>query len=104
VKDPDTIELWLVVARYTPKHKGAKDGFFYFLCDFPNQDLSLETIAQKALQMYRMRWKIEEMHKHIKQEYGWEKNAVDVLCGAEKHEPIAIIDDVLCVFTKKLCS
>ncbi|MFW5627864.1 MAG: transposase [Candidatus Cloacimonadaceae bacterium] len=73
VKDPDTIELWLVVARYTPKHKGAKDGFFYFLCDFPNQDLSLETIAQKALQMYRMRWKIEEMHKHIKQEYGWEK-------------------------------
>lgn len=73
LKSPNTIELWLVVARYTPKCKGAKDGFFYFLCDFPNQDLSSEMIAQKVLQMYRLRWKIEEMHKHIKQEYGWEK-------------------------------
>ena len=29
-------------------------------------------IIEKAIRMYRMRWKIEEVHKHIKQTYGWE--------------------------------
>ncbi len=36
-------------------------------------DLNLDTIAQKVLEMYRLRWKIEEVNKHVKQEYGWEK-------------------------------
>ncbi len=72
-KNPDTIEVWLVVARYTPTRKNRKDGYFYFLCDFPNMDLSPDIIAQKVLEMYRLRWKIEEVNKHVKQEYGWEK-------------------------------
>jgi hypothetical protein len=37
-KDPQAMEVWLVVARYVPE-KSTKAGFFYFLCDFPNQDL-----------------------------------------------------------------
>lgn len=73
VKDPCTTEAWLVVARYIPKNKKARNGLFYFLCDFPNQDLSLDEIMHKVIHMYRLRWKIEEVHRHVKQEYGWEK-------------------------------
>ncbi|MDP3014567.1 MAG: transposase [Candidatus Subteraquimicrobiales bacterium] len=73
VKHPDTIDTWMVVARYSPDHKG-RSGYFYFFCDFPGQpDLSAEKIIEKAIIMYRMRWKIEEVHRHLKQSYGWEK-------------------------------
>jgi len=72
-KHPDTIDTWLIVSRFSPDNKG-KQGYFYFLCDFPSQpQLTVEAIAEKALRMYRMRWKIEEVHRHVKQEYGWEK-------------------------------
>lgn len=72
-KHPDTIDTWLIVSRYKSDSNG-KQGYFYFLCDFPSQPhLTLEAIVEKALRMYRMRWKIEEVHRHIKQEYGWEK-------------------------------
>jgi hypothetical protein len=71
-KHPQTMDAWLVVARYASKHNG-KAGFFYFLCDFPNQDLSAEQVVSKAIHMYRLRWKIEEVHRHIKQDFGWEK-------------------------------
>lgn len=71
-KHPHTSDVWLIVARYVPRHNG-KAGFFYFLCDFPNQDLSAEQIIHKAINMYRLRWKIEEVHRHVKQSYGWEK-------------------------------
>lgn len=72
-KVPQTIEVWLVVARFIPKKKGGKAGFFYFFCDLPNQDLAMDMIMQKVIHMYNLRWKIEEMHRHVKQEYGWEK-------------------------------
>ena len=71
-KHPTTAEAWLVVARYASKNQD-NGGFFYLLCDFPNQDLSEEQIIHKALKMYKLRWKIEEVHRHIKQDYGWEK-------------------------------
>ena len=73
VKHPEAVETWLIVARYSKDKKG-REGYFYLLCDFPGQlNLSLEQIIFKALKMYRMRWKIEEVHRHIKQCYGWEK-------------------------------
>lgn len=73
LKHPDTIETWLVVARYN-KGRTGKNGFFYLLCDFPGQaNLTQSEIVAKALKMYRMRWKIEEVHRHLKQDYGWEK-------------------------------
>jgi len=71
-KSPTTLEAWLVVARYVPKNNKSKAGFFYFLCDFPDQDLSIEQIIHKVLGMYNLRWKIEEVHSHVKQDYGWE--------------------------------
>ena len=73
VKHPDTAGAWLVVARYQSGRNGEEGGSFYFLCDFPNQDLDADMIMEKVLKMYRLRWKIEEVHKHVKQEYGWEK-------------------------------
>lgn len=73
VKYPETMETWLVVARYEAQDNRGK-GFFYLFCDFPGQpDLTGEEIIAKALRMYRMRWKIEELHRHFKQAYGWEK-------------------------------
>jgi hypothetical protein len=72
-KHPDTIDTWLIVSRFSPDGQG-RQGYFYFLCDFPSQpQLTAEAIVKKVLRMYRMRWKIEEMHRHIKQAYGWEK-------------------------------
>ena len=72
VKHPETVETWLIVARYS-KDKNGKSGFFYLFCDFPGQpNLSQSEIIAKALKMYRMRWKIEEVHRHMKQAYNWE--------------------------------
>jgi len=73
IKNPDTIDTWLIVSRFSP-NKDGKEGYFYFLCDFPGQPhLSSNAIVKKAIRMYRIRWKIEEVHRHLKQEYGWEK-------------------------------
>ena len=72
VKQPELIDTWLVVARNTDG-SDSKKGFFYFFCDFSGQaELTLDQIVAKALRMYRIRWKIEEMHKHVKQAYQWE--------------------------------
>ena len=83
VKNPETIETWMIVARYVTSKKSKDEiaqnvevdgGYFYLLCDFPGQpDLSEHKIIDKALRMYKIRWKIEEVHRHLKQVYGWEK-------------------------------
>ena len=83
VKHPETIETWMIVARYVTSKKTKDEmaqnvevdgGYFYLFCDFPGQpDLSENKIIEKALRMYKMRWKIEEVHRHFKQVYGWEK-------------------------------
>jgi len=71
-KHPNTAETWLIVCRYKSK-KGKLGGFFYLLCDFPHHQLNLEEIIEKALGSYRLRWKIEELHRQVKQDYGWEE-------------------------------
>jgi len=71
-KKPNTAETWLVVCRHKSK-KGKLGGFFYLICDFPPHQLSLEEIISKALESYRIRWKIEELHRQTKQDYGWEE-------------------------------
>ena len=70
-KYPTTTDTWLVVCRHKSK-RGKLGGFFYLLCDFPHHQLSLEEIIGKALESYRLRWKIEELHRQVKQDYGWE--------------------------------
>lgn len=71
-KEPETTDAWLILSRYVVP-KGKKGGFFYFLCNFPNQNLTEKQIVEKVLNMYPLRWKIEEVHRHIKQYYGWEQ-------------------------------
>ncbi|MEA2096009.1 MAG: hypothetical protein U9P73_04880 [Candidatus Cloacimonadota bacterium] len=70
-KHPNTAETWLIVCRHKSA-KGKLGGFFYLLCDFPHHQLNLEEIIKKALVSYRLRWKIEELHRQVKQDYGWE--------------------------------
>jgi len=70
VQNPDTVEVWLVVARYVSPHRR---GYFYFLCDFPGRDWSQEQIVAFAVRAYGQRWKIEEVHRHLKQDFGWEE-------------------------------
>ena len=72
VSCPETIDTWLIVAQHE-KDKDNRDGYFYLLCDLPGQpNLTEAEILSKALSMYGMRWKIEEVHRHFKQQYGWE--------------------------------
>ncbi len=71
-KHPNTADTWLIVCRHKSA-KGKLGGFFYLLCDFPHHQLSLEEIIEKALGSYRLRWKIEELHRQVKQDYGWEE-------------------------------
>ena len=71
-KNPNKVKLWLVSARFH-KHKDDKSGRFYFLCNFSGQPhLTEKQIMEKAIRMYRKRWKIEEVHRHVKVEYKWE--------------------------------
>lgn len=71
-KYPEMVELLLVVARYKPNRNG-KAGYFYFLCDFPEQNLTEKEIITRVIHSYRQRWKIEELHRQIKQDYKWEQ-------------------------------
>jgi len=54
--------LWLVVARFS------EGGYFYFLCHLPDV-FNPEIAAQKALEGYQMRWSIEEVHRHMKEDF-----------------------------------
>ena len=64
----------LIVARYVKSRKGGqkKGGFFYLFCNFPKHNMTEYEIIEKALSNYRLRWKIEEVHRQVKNCYAWE--------------------------------
>lgn len=70
-KEASTVDVWLVKACRR-NIKDNRHGYFYFLCDFPNQKLSETDIMSKTLSSYKLRWLIEQAHRHIKQDYSWE--------------------------------
>ena len=70
-KHAPSVEVWLVKACHR-NNRDKRQGYFYFLCDFPNQHLTEAEIIHKALSSYKLRWLIEQAHRHIKQDYGWE--------------------------------
>ena len=77
-KNPETAETYLVVCKFkykrNSKTKSKKsEGYFYFLTNFPNMNLEEPEILKKAINAYRLRWKIEELHRQVKQNYGWEE-------------------------------
>ena len=76
-KNPGIIYLDLVVGRYTSKDTEGIEcdkGYFYLYCNFPShlRESSDQQKIERALSAYRIRWKIEEVHRHIKQDYKWE--------------------------------
>ncbi len=73
-KHPNLIPIKLVIARYV-KAKSAhfeKGGYFAFICNFEEENISEEQLVSKMMKIYRIRWKIEEVHRHVKQTYKWE--------------------------------
>jgi len=74
-KNINIASTYLITARYIQKDKYGKDcpkGFFHLYCSFPNRKISEKEMIETALRGYRIRWKIEEVHRHIKGSYAWE--------------------------------
>ena len=86
IKNPDTVETTLVVARH-----GKKGGLFYLLCNFNTKDLTDYEIIEKALRGYGYRWKIEEFHRHVKQEFNWENIQLMSYAGLKNLNTILMV-------------
>lgn len=61
---PNGKELWLMVS------KGDGRGYTYYLCHLAAQ--TEEQAVELAFNGYGLRWKIEEVHRHVKEQYNWE--------------------------------
>jgi len=74
IKKPEQAKVYLVSAEITTKHDNGKStkGTFMLLISLPNSTYSNEEICKLALESYRLRWKIEEVHRQIKTDFGWE--------------------------------
>ena len=74
-KNVNIASTYLITARYIQKDRYGKDcpkGFFHLYCSFPNRGMTDNEMIETALRGYRIRWKIEEVHRHIKRSYAWE--------------------------------
>lgn len=86
VKNPTKFETYLVVASY-----GYNKGYFYFFCNFHNDNLSDLEIITKAIRGYTFRWKIEEFHREVKQDFDWEKIQLMSYTGLKNLNSILMI-------------
>jgi hypothetical protein len=68
--------LWLVVSRNT------KHGGLCYLLVKPHLSTAIE-VAKWAFKGYGLRWKIEEYHRHIKQEYKLEDIQIKTFTGLQ---------------------
>lgn len=75
LKHPELASAKLVVAKITSKTKRGKSkpGFFYLLVHLPRHNLSDAELGKFALGSYRLRWKVEEVQRQIKNNFKWEK-------------------------------
>ncbi len=89
-KNPRIIYLDLVIGRYTSRDTEGIEcdkGYFNLYCTFLShlQESSDQQKIERALSAYRIRWKIEEVHRQIRQDYKWEDMRVRCSChGSEK--------------------
>ena len=74
LKNPTLAETKLVVAKIRSKRKDgtSRNGMFYLLCHNTNQSLLERDFVKYILESYRLRWKIEEVHRQVKTDFGWE--------------------------------
>ena len=56
-----------------------------------SQNLTSRQIIEKALRGYRLRWKIEKLHRHVKQEFNWEKMQLMSYVGLKNLNTILMI-------------
>lgn len=83
-KNPDILPVKLLVAKY-------KDGGYWYLYGYlPNHsDLSEKEMVEFMFNAYKIRWKIEEVHRHIKQDFHWE----DMRLG--KYKRLELLNTIL---------
>jgi len=74
LKNPTLAESKLVVAKIRSKRKDGtyRSGIFYLLCHNPDKSFLERDYVKFVLESYRLRWKIEEVHRQIKTDFGWE--------------------------------
>ena len=74
LKNPTLVKAKLVVAKIRSKRKDgtSRSGMFYLLCHNPNQSFLERDFVKYVLESYRLRWKIEEVHRQVKTDFGWE--------------------------------
>ena len=74
VKSPKKANVKLVSAELITTHKNGRKskGEFLILLSIPNREVSAYELCKLALESYRLRWKIEEVHRHVKVDFGWE--------------------------------
>ena len=58
-------DLWLVVS------KAAGRGYTWYLAHLPKGTEEQEAV-ELVIKGYGYRWKIEEVHRHVKEQYNWE--------------------------------
>ncbi len=75
VKDPEKAKVYLVSAKITSKKSNDRNftGKFMILISIPGSKKTSKEMCELALKSYRLRWKIEEVHRQIKTDFGWEK-------------------------------
>jgi hypothetical protein len=74
VKNPETANVKLVSAEFITTHKNGRKtkGTLLLIISIPDRYLSDEDLCKFALESYRLRWKIEEVHRQVKVDFGWE--------------------------------
>ena len=72
LKNPTLVETKLVVAKIRSKRKDGtyRSGMFYLLCHNPS--FLERDFVKFVLESYHLRWKIEEVHRQVKTDFGWE--------------------------------
>ncbi len=74
LKNPILVKTKLVVAKIRSKHKDGSysSGMFYLLCHNSDESFLERDFVKFVLESYHLRWKIEEVHRQVKTDFGWE--------------------------------
>ncbi len=72
-KNPTLVDALLVVGHISSA-KNKKGGLFYFLCgNLDDRFKTKKELLSFVLRSYKARWKIEEVHRQIKEDFDWEE-------------------------------
>lgn len=84
--------LWLVISRNT------KHGGLCYLLVKSTKENGIE-VAKWAFKGYGLRWKIEEYHRHVKQQYGLEDIQIKTFSGLQSM--LALLTSTMYIIYKK---